>query len=116
MRKHIAPATDCQALVFKGDKLVLSGGIVTDHGNSDSKVDVSECLWLYNRKLVKTPAVSGLATADTKHIVIDPADNTVKSVSSATGTVDLATVALSANVCTPPMHRRRVPFVTANEL
>lgn len=104
-RKSMLSA-DIQAVALKsvndnaGDG-VVSGLDVTDHGASNSKVDIAAGVVLTGGVLVAVPAQSALATSDGKHIYYDQAAATTKSGSSTpSGKLELATVAVSAGDCT----------------
>jgi hypothetical protein len=92
---------------------VVSGGAVTDHGASNSKVDVTACTYYYQGKKATAAAVSALTTANGHHIVVDMADGTIKDVATVLSThVYLADCAVNANVVTPTAKRPTLATTT----
>jgi hypothetical protein len=61
---------------------VISGGIVSDNGGTEGKVNVSACVYMDGHRVRETVAVADLAITTTHHVYIDPADNTVKTAAS----------------------------------
>jgi hypothetical protein len=103
---------DVTVVALKTDtSLVISGGVVTDHGQADSKVDVTECKYLYGNSARVAAAVASLAVTNGQVVVIDPADNTIKAAGAVGATIHLATVAVAGGVCTPTDHRRQLDTV-----
>ena len=93
--------------------LVVSGGVVTDHGASNSKVDVTACTYYYQGKKATAAAVTQLTTANGHHIVVDSADGTIKDVATVLAThVYLADCAVSAGVVTPTAKRPTLQTTT----
>jgi hypothetical protein len=94
-----------------GEAVLLDGGVVTDHGAEDSKVDVTAGRLLVDGAIVSfgATAAGGLATLDTKTISVNKTTGVISSNTGVpAGGFSLATVAVSANVCTPTDTRKQI--------
>lgn len=91
------------------EPVIIAGGVVTDHGAADSKVDVTAGRFLSAAgAIVSFAAVNGLATLDTKTISVSTAGVVSSNTGVPGGNMTLASVAVNAGVCTPTNTRRGI--------